>query len=109
MSTKNLLDLKPAEGAPITAREVSRAAFELCEFLEDIKDKPNESPATERFKAGQRYAAKSIRKSLGIWLTDEENSRPAAPQGPLLSEAQQAEIMRLANAMAERTTAGSRN
>lgn len=66
-----------ATSKAIKAREVSHVAFELCEFIEDIADKPTDSQEVERFKAGQRYAAKSIRKSLGIWLTDEENRRKA--------------------------------
>lgn len=61
----------------LTADEVRRAAFELCEFIEDIVDKPTDTPEAARFKAGQRYAAKTIRKGLGIWFVDEENRRKA--------------------------------
>lgn len=64
----------------VTAREVSHAAFELCEFIEDIQDKKTDSLEVRQFKRGQRYAAKSIRKGLGVWLTDEENNRK--PQEP---------------------------
>lgn len=65
---------RPDHGT-VTAREVARAAFEVCEFFEDIADKPDDTKEVERFKAGQRYAAKSIRKTLGAWLTDEEIRR----------------------------------
>ncbi|MDQ5959014.1 MAG: hypothetical protein QG592_92, partial [Pseudomonadota bacterium] len=65
-----------------TADAVRRSAFELCEFIEDIKDKPTDSQEVERFKAGQRYAAKSIRKGLGIWFIDEENRHKAAQAAP---------------------------
>jgi len=62
---------------PLTVADVRRAAFELCEFFEDVRDLPNDSRDVERFKAGQRYAAKRIRQGLGTWLTDEENKRSA--------------------------------
>ena len=74
---------QPVAGAVTpTADEVRLAAFELCEFIEEIKDKPTDSQEVERFKAGQRYAAKSIRKGLGIWFVDEENSRKTAQAAP---------------------------
>lgn len=77
------LSAQPVAGAVApTADEVRRAAFELCEFIEDIKDKPTDSQEVERFKAGQRYAAKSIRRGLGIWFVDEENSRKTAQAAP---------------------------
>lgn len=60
---------------PLTADEVRQAAFELCEWIEDIEDKPTDTSDVTRFKAGQRYAAKVIRRGIGTWFIDEENRR----------------------------------
>jgi hypothetical protein len=70
-------DLLGQASEALTVADVRQAAFELCEFIEDIADKPTDLREVERFKAGQRYAAKWIRNGLGTWLADEENRRKA--------------------------------
>ena len=59
----------------ITAREVARQVFALCEWFEDLPDGEQDSQEEARFKAGQRFSAKRIRNGIGTWLTDEENAR----------------------------------
>lgn len=65
--------------APITAREVAAQVFALCEHIEGKPDSSADSFGLERFTAGERFAAKTIRHGIGTWLTDEENTRAAAP------------------------------
>lgn len=94
--------LEAAPAAPefadktITAREVARQVFALCEWFEDLQDGVQDSQEEARFKSGQRFSAKRIRNGIGTWLTDEENARkqlacaapaavaePAEPDGTL--------------------------
>ena len=77
-----------AQQEPVTAREVAQQVFALCEHIESLPESPADSFALERFSAGQRFAAKQIRRGIGTWLTDEENVRGAFPQ-PTKVEAQQ--------------------
>jgi len=76
-----IASLEAAPAAPefadktITAREVARQAFALCEWFEDLPDGAQDSQEEARFKAGQRFSAKRIRNGIGTWLTDEENAR----------------------------------
>jgi len=63
---------------PVPARELARQVFALCEWFEELPDGAQDSQEVECFKAGQRFAAKRIRNTIGTWLTDEENTRRAA-------------------------------
>ena len=88
-----IASLEAAPAAPefadktITAREVARQVFALCEWFEDLQDGVQDSQEEARFKSGQRFSAKRIRNGIGTWLTDEENARKqlagAAPAAPL--------------------------
>lgn len=62
----------------VPAREVARQVFAVCEDFEATPDAASDSQEVERFKAGQRFAAKRIRNAIGTWLTDEENTRRTA-------------------------------
>ena len=57
------------------AQGVVRQMFALCEWFENLPDGALDSQEVERFKAGQRFAAKSIRTAIGTWFTDEGNAR----------------------------------
>ncbi len=70
--------LRAQAAGPVPAREVARQVFALCEQFEDLPDGAQDSQEVERFRAGQRFAAKRIRNAIGTWLTDEENTRRAA-------------------------------
>ncbi len=73
-----------ADAAPVAqqvpavpAREVARQVFALCEATEDVPASAADSFGLERFKAGQRFEAKRIRRTIGDWLTTEEHLRAA--------------------------------
>jgi hypothetical protein len=61
----------PAAELRPTARDVLKNAFALCEWIEDVPDGAKDSQEVERFKAGQRSAAKWIRNGIGTWFQDE--------------------------------------
>ncbi len=70
--------LRTQAAGPVPAREVARQVFSVCEQIENLPDGAQDSQEVERFKAGQRFAAKRIRNAIGTWLTDEENTWRAA-------------------------------
>jgi hypothetical protein len=69
----------PVPAGNLTPRRVAREVFAVCEQFEELSDDAQDSQEVERFKAGQRFAAKRIRTAIGIWLTDEEGTPSAAP------------------------------
>ena len=78
--------VRPVANA-VTARELARQVFALCEWFEDLPDGAMDSQEVERFKAGQRFAAKRIRNAIGTWLTDEEGARKQPAKVPRVSSA----------------------
>lgn len=83
------------------AREVARQVFSLCEQFEGLPAFASDSREIERFKAGQRFAAKRIRNAIGNWVTHEDRQArldAAADHEPQLRQARHdaaAEIERL--------------
>lgn len=47
-----------------------RAVFELCEATEDMPDSPADDYGLQRFRAGQRFEAKRLRRGIGTWYQD---------------------------------------
>lgn len=68
----------------VTAREVSRQVFAVCEETEDLTDAESASEKSRDFLRGRRFEAKQIRRAIGTWLTDEENLR--ATPSPQVAE-----------------------
>lgn len=61
-------------GREPSGKEVLRNVFALCEGTEDLDtNTPND------FLSGRKFEAKAIRNAIGVWFTDECNSRKAAP------------------------------
>ena len=66
-------------GEVVSVKELADQVFALCESIEEMPDSAADSFALERFTAGQRFAAKQIRRGIGTWLVDERNIRRATP------------------------------